>query len=560
MINDTQVTPKHKLKRLIGKKPNISRLRTLHKQRRFNEPESMEFIEPTEETSIDDVNDAFLERKEVISTYDEALKAAVMNPLAVQRELCKRDFTEFIRYFWDCVAHDILHWNWHIDYISDTLTDVAQTVAAHLPKKNDVIINIPPGMTKSLTCSVMFPVWCWVNWPWMRFICASYSAQLSLEQADLSRELVRSQKFRELFPEITIKEDKDTKSNYRIQYLDKNGIRKSGGNRFTTSVGGTLTGFHGHILIIDDPLNPKEALSETKLRLANHWMTQTLSTRKIDKSITPTILIMQRLHQDDPTGHLLDSKKEKIKHICMPGELGTYTKYVRPIELIHKYTDGMLDPIRMPRSVLQELETDLGQYGYAGQIGQHPVPPGGGMFHTDMFMFATEMPHPNQILFKVRYWDKAGTQDDGAYTCGVLMARLRNGKFIILDVKRGQWSTDTRETIIRATAETDGPSVKVWHEQEPGSGGKESAEATILNLAGFSNAADRPTGDKIFRSDPYSVQVNRGNISLLVASWNKQFIDEHTFFPYGKFKDQVDAASGAFTKLALKKFVRNLLD
>jgi predicted phage terminase large subunit-like protein len=499
----------------------------------------------------------------VLTTKEQILKQAVMNPLAVQREICKRDLGEFIKYFWDVVAHDTLYWNWHIPYICNELMQVAKNVAHSIPREYDLIINIPPGMTKSITVSVMLPIWCWTNWPWMRFICASYSAALSLEQADYSREIIRSYKFKQLFPEIAIKEDKDTKSNFRITYLDKDGVRRIGGNRYSTSVGGSLTGFHGHMLIVDDPINPKEAVSDLKLQTANQFMSQTLSTRKIDKAVTPTILIMQRLAETDPTGELLAKKKEGIKHICLPGEIMTFEQYVKPPELVSKYVNKLLDPVRMSISVLHDMETDLGQYGYAGQVGQNPVPPGGGMFHVDQFgyMNQNDIPTPQNILMTVRCWDKAGSTNSGAYTVGVKMCLCRfktEKKFIVLDVKRGQWSAEVRERIIKQTAEADGNRVFIYQEQEPGSGGLESAQATIRNLAGFIVESDRPTGDKIFRADPYSVQVNNGNVLLLRGEWNQAFIEEHRFFPFGKFKDQCDAAALAFTKLVSKRFVRRI--
>jgi predicted phage terminase large subunit-like protein len=100
--------------------------------------------------------------------------------------------------------------------------------------------------------------------------------------------------------------------------------------------------------------------------------------------------------------------------------------------------------------------------------------------------------------------------------------------------------------------------VEVWVEQEPGSGGKESAEGTIRNLAGFRVYAEHPTGDKVHRADPYSVQVNVGAFQILTAMWNRDFIEEHRFFPFSTYKDQVDASSGAFNKLVGKKFVRRI--
>lgn len=386
----------------------------------------------------------------------------------------------------------------------------------------------------------------------MRFIAASYSGQLALEQAELSREVVRSDKFKSYFPDLTIKRDKDTKSNFRVVKTLENGATAIGGSRYSTSVGGTLTGFHGHILIVDDPLDPNRAVSDTELKSANRWVDQTLSTRKIDKLVAPTVLIMQRLHQDDPSGHML-AKKKVIRHICLPGEIRNYGKYLKPESLAEQYVDGLLDANRMPWSVMQDLETDLGQYGYAGQIGQNPTPPGGGMFKVDHLQLLAAMPAPVNIEQTIRAWDKAGTQGEGAYTAGVKMHRLHSGKFLVSDVKRGRWASEEREAIIRQTAEADGPNTIIWHEQEPGSGGKDSANATTRNLAGFCVRVDRPSGDKVFRADPFSVQVNNGNVLVLQAEWTKDFVDELRNFPYSTYKDQVDACSLAFNRLAVKK-------
>jgi predicted phage terminase large subunit-like protein len=402
----------------------------------------------------------------------------------------------------------------------------------------------------------------------MKFIAGAYSSPLSLEAADDSRDLVRSDLFKKIFPEIEIKADKDSKSNFRVQcrkptYPGRAPRVEQGGSRFSTSVGGTVAGFHAHIILIDDPLNPYKSLSETELENANRWVDQ-ISTRKTDKDVTPIILIMQRLHQNDPTGHMIENSTfDKVKHISLPGEMVNYEDEVKPAELKQNYSkDGLLDPNRLSWAALDRLYERLGQYGYAGQIGQRPTPPGGGMFQVDGFSVIEKMPAPVNIVQTVRYWDKAGTakkdNPNAAYTCGVKMVKLKSGKHIVMDVIRGQWSAEKRERIIRQTAEADGTNVKVYVEQEPGSGGKESAEATIRNLVGFSVYRDLPSGDKVYRADPYSVQVNNGNVWLLRGDWNKDFIGEHRYFPFSTNKDQVDAASAGFAKLNGKKQVKIL--
>jgi predicted phage terminase large subunit-like protein len=135
------------------------------------------------------------------------------------------------------------------------------------------------------------------------------------------------------------------------------------------------------------------------------------------------------------------------------------------------------------------------------------------------------------------------------------MARMKDGTFTVVDVRRGQWSALDRERVIKQTAEIDQKKyrvVKIFVEQEPGSGGKESAESTIRNLAGFSIEADKVTGAKEVRADPFAAQWQAGNVKLVSADWNRNYLDEHEHFPVGKYKDQVDASSGAFNKLASK--------
>jgi predicted phage terminase large subunit-like protein len=418
-----------------------------------------------------------------------------------------------------------------------------------------------------MLCSVIFPVWVWTKWHWIKFITASYSKDLALESAELSRDLIKSDTFKLVYPEYVIKSDKDTKSNYKIAKIDKNvrGIYPTrlsfssgiGGNRFSTSVGGTLTGYHADIFIWDDALNPLQAASEKELATANFWIDQTLPTRKTDKDRSVVIGIMQRLHENDPTGHLLKKEKTNLKHICLPGEIASYGQMVKPKGLIKYYKNDLFDPNRLNWKVLEELAIDLGPYGYAGQIGQSPSPAGGGLFHIDNFKMVPFI-DKKEIVNIVRFWDKAATQGGGAYTAGVKMARLKNNFFAILDVKRGQWSTDVREKIIRKTAEEDGENVMVLIEQEPGSGGKESAENTIRNLAGFRVRADRPTGDKAQRADPFSVQVNNGNVFMVTGDWNKEYIKELSLFPNSRYKDQTDASSGAFNALATKRTIKRI--
>lgn len=462
----------------------------------------------------------------------------VVSRRALEASICKESFFDFVQRLWTCIISEKPVWNWHIQYLCGELQEVAERIIRRERKKYDLIVNISPGSTKSTICSVMFPAWLWTRDPTIRAICGSYAHPLSLYLASLTLRLVQSDKFLALFPECTLEKESES-----LVMTDK------GGQRIATSTGGSITGMHGHVIIIDDPINPKEAVSDVQLKSANDWFDHTLMTRMVDRQVTPVILIMQRLHQNDPTGHLLERAEfTPIRHIRLPARLADGP--VRPRSLRANYRGGLFDPVRLPDDVLRRAEAELGSYAYAGQYGQSPVPMGGGMFRTDMVQIVHSA---GAVRSWIRYWDKAGSAGKGAFTVGVKMGLTGDKRYVIEDVVRGQWEASERERIIKQTAERDGKGIVIAVEQEPGSGGKESAQATLRNLRGWRIRLDRPVGDKVLRADPFAVQVNGGNLMLVRGPWNAVFLNELQFFPFSKYKDQVDASSGAFAVLTGKR-------
>lgn len=476
---------------------------------------------------------------------------------------CKESYFFFLQEFWHTLIKDKPVWNWHIKLLCDEIQDIIERVGENKPKKHDLVVNIPPGTTKSIACSVMPMAWAWLKYPWLRFTKATHSATLSLELAELTRLILQSRKYTEYFSEIRVRRGSDSKSNFRVMYRDEyTGFWTFGGSLLSTSVNGSVTGFHGHIRLTDDPIDPEKAVSEKILASSNRWLEQTYSSRVVDKENTPHILIMQRLAVNDPSGKLLKQKEKgkKIKHICLPGQVTTKkeAKLVQPKKLLKQYkkNKGFLDPKRLGPQALLDMEMNLGQFGYLSQVQQDPQTAGAGMF--DMSKIAVldpeEFDYRANLNRIVRYWDKAGTSGGGAYTAGVKLAELKDSKFkyLIMHVKRGQWGSAKRETIIEETAKQDRVqnhiNVTQIVEQEPGSGGKESAENTKKRLAkhGISCLLDRPTGDKVYRADPVTVAVDRGLVAMFIGTWNQDLIDEGNLFPVGTYKDQIDAFSGAY--------------
>lgn len=460
---------------------------------------------------------------------------------AIEREYCERRLSHFVECAWHVVepATEYVP-GWHIDAICDHLEAVSRGDIRNL------LINIPPRHAKSLLVAVFWPCWAWATQPSMRWLFSSYAQQLSVRDSLKCRRLILSPWYQGLWGDrFTLTDDQNAKMRFE---------NSETGYRIATAAGAAATGEGGDIVVVDDPHSAVGASSEAQRESTLVWWDETMSTRLNDAKTGRKVIVMQRLHERDLSGHVLD--RGGYEHLCLPAEFEAENRCVTSIGWSDPRTeDGeLLWPAKFGEKEIAERKSELGEYGYVGQFQQRPSPRGGGMFPVDRFVITPHAVNNRDIAASVRYWDKAGTSGGGAYTAGVLMHRMKSGEYVVADVVRGQWGALERERMIRQTAEADGRRVKVWIEQEPGSGGKESAENTIRQLAGFSVQADRVTGDKVSRADPYAAQVQGGNVTLVQADWNRPFIGEHETFPNGQYKDQVDAGAGAFAKLAPRSY------
>jgi len=325
-----------------------------------------------------------------------------------------------------------------------------------------------------------------------------------------------------------------------------------GGGLWAAGVGGPIAGKGFHLGIIDDPIkNAEEAASEVIRAKHKDWYNSTFYTREEPDGVI--IIIQTRWHEDDLSGWLLAQETEEepehwhIVHFeAIKDEKPPQYPATCTVEPDTRPTGKALARERYPKRKLKKIEARIGSYFWGALYQQRPRPREGNMFKRVFFQAVDSVPADAQ---RIRYWDKAGTSGGGAYTAGVLMAKDKDGAYYVEDVIRGQWSAGEREKVIRQTAELDGRKVRVWVEQEPGSGGKESAEATIKNLAGFVCKADKVTGDKVTRAEPFAAQCEGSNVKLKKADWNYGYLERLTGFPHMTYKDDVDASSGAFNKL-----------
>jgi predicted phage terminase large subunit-like protein len=454
--------------------------------------------------------------------------------IEIDKELSSRSLAEFVKRAWHVLEPgQELKWNWHADAICQHLEAITYE------QINRLLINIPPGTMKSSLVSVFWPAWEWgpKGMDYLRIIGASHEAGLATRDSRKMRNLVTSEWYQQRWP-ITLTGDQNQKTYYETTTT---GFRQSCAVK-------SMTGKRGDRVIWDDPHSVEAALSQLIRETAIRVFKETLPTRVNNPDKSAIIIVMQRLHEDDVSGHIL-SEKLDYEHLCLPMEYekGRRCKTSIGFKDPRKKKGELLFPQRFPREVVERDKKTMGKYAVAGQNQQRPAPRSGGFFEWEKLKTIEEL--PKNITKWVRYWDKAGTEDGGAFTAGVLMGITSENDFIVADVVRGQWAASKREKSIKATAHVDGKKVKIWIEQEPGSGGKESAESTIKRLRGFTCKAERATGDKAVRAEPYSVQVEAGNVYVLNRDWTKEFIDEHKTFPVGKYKDQIDGASGAFNRL-----------
>ncbi len=463
--------------------------------------------------------------------------------LAYRAEIARRHLLGFTEYTYPQYRAEPVH-----RLIADYLMKV---VSGEIDR---LMVFTPPQVGKSELVSVRLPAyWLGVHPDWS-VILTSYGASLAEHKSRQARDLVDSIEYRHVFPHIST-----TKSSRAVNAW---GIDDHLGSVIAAGVGGGITGHGAHLGILDDPVeNWEQAQSQTMRDRVWDWYRSTFRTRIREGG--RIVLVMTRWHQDDLAGQLLREGGEDWTVVRLPAlaetqeERDENNRYLGlPIgqpDPLGRQPGETLAPLRFSLETMLKTREEVGSIIWSCMYQGVPRAAEGNLFKREWFTKFVDAA-PAQA-WRVRYWDKAGTEGGGAFSSGVLMAKTAERMFYVEDVVRGQWSALDREAVIRQTAELDrqkhGDSVQIWVEQEGGSGGKESAENTIRNLAGFAVRADHVTGDKVTRSYPFQAQCEAGNVRLVRGPWNYVYIDELTAFPNGRYKDQVDASSGAFNKLAL---------
>lgn len=445
----------------------------------------------------------------------------------------------FVREAWKVLEPNApLIWNWHLDAICAHLEAVTDG------RINRLLVNVPPGSSKSLLVSVL-----WQAWEWgpkglrsMRYLTTAFNDGPVKRDTRKCRDLILSEWYQSLWPEVRL-----TRTGETSFANDGTGTRE--GVAF-----GSLTSQRGDRLIIDDPHSTETAESPTERATTTRKFREGATDRLNDLEKSAIVVIMQRLHADDVSGTILKLQLPYV-HLCLPMEFEPKTACVTKIGFAdpRSYDGELLDPVRFPRSAVEALKHVKGSYAYAGQYQQRPTPREGGLFKRQWFEGKIRRQAPAGIRW-VRHWDLAATKSiTAARTAGVKIGRAPDGSFWVGHVVKTQDEGNAVKVLIKATAEVDTRAVEISLPQDPGQAGKVQKSDMVGMLAGWNVHAEPETGDKVTRAEPFSAQCEADNVYLVEGEWNSDYLDELCLFPGGSFKDQVDASSGAFGRLVMRR-------
>jgi predicted phage terminase large subunit-like protein len=454
------------------------------------------------------------------------VRPRAQDPAALLKEMQRRDFIAFLDRAWPYISGgQLIDHNWHIDAIACRLDRVRTGESRRL------LINLPPRNGKSKTVSVIWVAWMLGQDPTLSFVCVSYSNELSGKFARDCLKIMQSSWYRELFPKTVIS---------RRSAAHDFETTASGG-RLATSITGSLTGRGGDIIILDDMIKPDEANSEVVREAVNTWYRTTLASRLNDKRTGAIICVMQRLHQYDLPGMLLEAGT--WDHLSLPA--------IAPADEIIPLTRGgkhlrhegeLLHPEREPRAELDRQLAEMGSSAFAAQYQQAPVPALGNIFRAS-WLKAYDNIDPAEGGEIVQSWDTGIKTAEGNSFSVCITALVRRRFVHILDVWRGRLEfPDLRKKAIEL-AQLHGARTLLIEDRASG-------QQLIQTLRSEQPAgvpfpiARHPDSDKQTRAEGVSSMVEAGHLLLpREAHWLGEFKGELLAFPSVRFDDQVDALS-----------------
>lgn len=383
--------------------------------------------------------------------------------------------------------------------------------------EGDIIINVPPGSSKSTIVSIMFPAWQWTIDQTTKFITTSYSGSLSFDLAGKSRDIILSDKYKSYFPEIRLKESKSAISDFANTKM---------GERITTSSGGNIIGKHAHIIIVDDPQNAQSANSEKERDAINKYVTETLSSRKVKsaKNVPIMIIVQQRLHPLDVTGYMI-SKGRKFRHVVLPAELN---HLCTAPEI---YTNGLLDPVRNGREVLDQEKINMGSRAYTAQQNQDPASDDNSVIKEAWLpimeaeqwnLFTEKKQFTIDFFLDTAYTEKTKNDPSAIVAC----TKIDNKLYVLNAAEVRLEAPELIDYIVTWTKEngyTKQSRIKI----EPKASGKSIVQMFKKSELNVSES-EPPSSSKLERLIAIAPTVESGKVVIVEGAWNALMIGQVT--------------------------------
>jgi len=451
----------------------------------------------------------------------------------LKRELAQRSLHEFVRQAWHVIepGKPFVD-NWHLRVLCRKLEQVTRREIKRL------IINVPPRSGKSSLVCVLWPVWTWLQDPTHQWLTISHSGTFATRDALKSRRLIQSPWFRERWGDrFTLTGDQNQKTRYEN---DKRGYR------IALGITGGITGEGGDTILLDDPMDREAAHSELERERANTTYDEAISTRLNEPATGAIVVIMQRLHELDTTGHLL-AGDEHWDHLCLPMEYDPAHPFLCDDD--ERTEAGQpLWPERFTPDVVKAMKARLGAYGFAGQGQQQPSPRGGGVWRTGWFRRWREL--PSGLTNYTQSWDFAAKDTkDGSYNVGQVWAEHGADKYLLDQVRFRGGFNDAMQAVKDMCAKWPQCTAKLIEDKANGGPILDTLQRTVGGMI----AVNPGKRGKVERASAVSPFIEAGNVLIPdSAPWVMEFLREVEAFPNSSNDDQVDAASQALERLCVQ--------
>lgn len=460
----------------------------------------------------------------------------IKSPSELYADILRADFTAFIqRAFQELYPQASFEMNWHVELIAAKLEEV------RLGRCKRFILCLPPRHFKSFIASIAFPAWLLGHQPGKEVMCVSYGQDLADKFARQCRSLMNSPFYRYLFP-TRLSDERNAVAEFETV---------QGGSRIATSVGGSVTGRGGNVVIVDDFLKADEALSDAKRTSNNDWWDTTLSNRLNRPGDDAFVIVNQRLHADDIVAHVQREGPWDVLSLAALAEEAERHEYMTPYgrRVVHRRPGDVLHPAILPAAEIERLRRSMTDYHFSAQFQQNPQPLSGLVVQRKWLKYYAERDKPDRFDTILQSWDTANKATELSDYSVCTTWGVKGHKLYLLDVFRDKLEFPELKYRVVSLAGR-------WHANVVLVEDKSSGTQLIqeLRAGGFTKVQAAPSldGDKVMRLRAQTAKIEGGFVLFPhEAHWLDSYLRELLSFPNSKYNDQVDSTVYALAWITL---------